>query len=207
MLPGSGPGVPAAGRPAPRHLPAVLFRHRGRAEGDPQHPALHVRRGAGRRCRPGGKGPAGRPGRRLLPGGDRRFGLHRRGGPGDGLPPGLPPGRADAAGRRGPAHRHGRGAEAGERRGGGPLRPVPGDLPRQLQLPRPDLRGLRQGAAGPLLRRGKGRRWPGPAPEGGRGLPLPLHGLCGPGLCPGAGGLPGGPAEASPVLQQDRGGL
>ena len=52
-----------------------------------------------------------------------------------------------------------------------------------------------------------GRRRPGPAPEGGRGLPLPLHGLCGPGLCPGAGGLPGGPAEASPVLQQDRGGL
>ena len=59
VLPGSGPGVPAAGRPAPWHLPAVLFRHRGRAEGDPQHPALHVRRGAGRRRRPGGKRACG----------------------------------------------------------------------------------------------------------------------------------------------------
>ena len=59
----------------------------------------------------------------------------------------------------------------------------------------------------PLLRRGEGRRRPGPAPEGGGGLPLPLHGLCGPGLCPGAGRLPGGPGEDPPVFQQDRGGL
>ena len=55
-----------------------------------------------------------------------------------------------------------------------PSAPSSRDLPRQLQLPRPGLRGLRQGAAGPLLRRGEGRRRPGPAPEGGGGFHSPF---------------------------------
>ena len=79
--------------------------------------------------------------------------------------------------------------------------------PRQLQLPRPGLRGLRQGAAGPLLRRGEGGRGTGSAAEGAGGLSLALHGHGSPGLCPGAGGMPGGTAGDAPVFQPDGGGL
>ena len=104
-------------------------------------------------------------------------------------------------------HRHGCGAEAVQRGGGADLRPICAGLSGQLQLSRTGLRGLRQGAAGPLLRRGEGGRGTGSAAEGAGGLSLALHGHGSPGLCPGAGGMPGGTAGDAPVFQPDGGGL
>ena len=57
----------------------------------------------------------------------------------------------------------------------------------------------------PLLRRGEGGWGTGSAAEGAGGLSLALHGHGSPGLCPGAGGMPGGTAGDAPVFQPDGG--